>query len=76
MDTIITDVVIHVDEALSREERLKLENTVREDSCVISVGVPPGKEHLMQVAYNRDCTTAKDIVERINKQGIHAEVVG
>ena len=76
MDIPITDVMIHIDETLSRDALIKLEYTVREDECVISASVPHGKEHMMLVAYNPNCTSATDIMARVNKQGIHAELVG
>ena len=76
MDIPIADVMIHIDETLPRDALTKLENTVREDECVISASVPAGKEHMMLVAYNPDCTTATDILARVSKQGIHAELVG
>ena len=76
MDIPIADVMIHIDETLPRDALTKLENTVREDECVISASVPTGKEHMMLVAYNPDCTTATDILSRVSKQGIHAELVG
>jgi len=76
MDIPISDVVIHIDETLSRDELTKLENTVREDECVISASVPAGREHMMLVAYNPDCTSATDLLSRVTRQGIHAELVG
>ena len=76
MDIPIADVMIHIDETLPQDALMKLENTVREDECVISASVPAGKEHMMLVAYNPDCTTATDILARVSKQGIHAELVG
>lgn len=76
MDIPITDVMIHIDETLSRGALMKLTDTVREDECVISASVPLSKEHMMLVAYNPDCTTATNILTRVNKQGIHAELVG
>ncbi|HSD97306.1 MAG TPA: hypothetical protein VLB06_09200 [Sulfuricaulis sp.] len=76
MDIPIADVMIHIDETLPRDALMKLENTVREDECVISASVPTGKEHMMLVAYNPNCTSAMDILARVNKQGIHAELVG
>jgi hypothetical protein len=76
MDIPITDVMIHIDETLSRDALMKLTDTVREDECVISASVPLGKEHMMLVAYNPECVTATDILARVNKQGVHAELVG
>jgi hypothetical protein len=55
---------------------MKLTDTVREDECVISASVPLGKEHMMLVAYNPECVTATDILAKVNKQGVHAELVG
>ncbi len=76
MDIPIADVMIHIDETLPRDALTKLENTVREDECVISASVPAGKEHMMLVAYNPECITATDILAKVNKQGVHAELVG
>ena len=76
MDIPIADVMIHIDETLSRDALMKIEYAVREDECVISASVPHGKEHMMLVAYNPNCTSAADILARVNKQGIHAELVG
>lgn len=76
MDIPIADVMIHIDETLSKDALMKLTDKVREDECVISASVPPGKEHMMLVAYNPDCITATDILTKVNKQGIHAELVG
>jgi hypothetical protein len=76
METHITDVMIHIDETLPRKELKNIEYTVREDKCVISACVPPGKEHLMLVTYNPECTTATDILSKVTKRGIHAELIG
>lgn len=76
MDIPISDVMIHIDESLPREMLTKIEDVVREDECVISASVPAGKQHMLLVAYNPDCTTATDILTRVNKQGVHAELVG
>lgn len=76
MDIPISDVMIHIDETLPREMLTKIEDAVREDECVISASVPADKQHMMLVAYNPDCTTATDILTRVNKQGVHAELVG
>jgi hypothetical protein len=76
MDISIADVVVHIDESLSKEVLAKLENAVRKDECVVSASVPSGKSHLMLVAFNPDCTSSKNILFTVTKQGAHAEVVG
>ena len=76
MDISIADVLVHINEALSREALSKLEDAVRVDECVISASVPAGKTHLMLVAFNPKCTSAKKILCRVTQQGVHAELVG
>lgn len=76
MEISIADVVVHIDESLSKEALAKLEDAVRTDECVISASVPVGKTHLMLVAFNPDCTSAKKILCKVTEQGVHAELVG
>lgn len=76
MEISIADVLIHIDEALSKEALAKLEDVVRTDECVISASVPAGKMHLMLVAYNPECTNGKKILLKVKDQGVHAELVG
>lgn len=76
MEISIADVLVHIDESLSREALAKLEDVVRTDECVISASVPAGKMHLMLVAYSPECTSAKHILLRLKGQGVHAELVG
>ncbi|MBI5041713.1 MAG: hypothetical protein HZB57_11105 [Gammaproteobacteria bacterium] len=49
---------------------------MRENECVISIGVPAGNVPMMLVAYNAECTAAADILARVKKAGVHAELVG
>ena len=76
MDTSIADVLVHIDELLSKEERTRLEEEIRKNECVVCASVPAGKMHLMLVLYNPECTTAKDILDKVKQQGVHAELVG
>lgn len=76
MEIPIADVLVHIDESLSRDALEKLEDAVRADECVVSAEVPAGKMHLMLVAYNPQCTTGKKILLKVREQGVHAELVG
>ena len=76
MDRPMADVMIHIDETLSEDSLKKIEDAVREDECVISAGVPAGNAHMMLVAYNPECVSASDILARVEKAGVHAELVG
>lgn len=76
MEISIADVLVHIDESLSKEGLAKLEEAVRGDECVVSASVPVGKMHLMLVAYNPECTSAKNILIKVKEQGVNAELVG
>ncbi len=76
MDRPMADAMIHIDETLSEESLKKIEEAVRENECVISAGVPAGNMHMMLVAYNPECVSAKDILARVEKAGVHAELIG
>jgi hypothetical protein len=72
----MADAMIHIDETLSNESLKKLEEAMREDECVISVGIPAGNMHMMLVAYNPECVSARDILTRVEEAGVHAELIG
>jgi hypothetical protein len=72
----IADVLVHIDESLSKEALTKLEDVVRGEECVVSATIPAGKMHLMLVAYNPECTSGKKILLKVKEQGVHAELVG
>ena len=76
MEFSIADVLVHIDESLSKEALVKLGEAVRTDECVISAGVPSGNMHLMLVAYNPECTNGKNILLKVKDSGVHAELVG
>ncbi|MBA3034248.1 MAG: ATP-binding protein [Gammaproteobacteria bacterium] len=76
MEFSIADVLVHIDESLSKEALVKLGEAVRTDECVISAGVPSGNMHLMLVAYNPECTSGKNILLKVKDTGVHAELVG
>ena len=76
MEFSIADVLVHIDESLSKEALAKVGEAVRTDECVISAGVPSGDMHLMLVAYNPACTNGKNILLKVKDTGVHAELVG
>jgi hypothetical protein len=76
VDIPIADFMLHIDETLSRDALRKLEDIVRRNDAVISVGVPAGKNHLMMVAYNPRRGRATDILQSVEREGCHAELVG
>jgi len=76
MDISIADVLVHIDESLSKEALGKVEDALRKDECIISASVPANKMHLMLVAFNPECTSTRNILGKVRGEGVHAELVG
>jgi hypothetical protein len=76
MGSQIADFMVHLDPTLPPEEQCKLEDYVREQACVVGVGISSADPHLMMVAYDADCSRASDILHKIQDHGISAEIVG
>jgi hypothetical protein len=76
MGSAFTDVIVHVNEALSEEAILSIERDVRTDDGVISVGHRPGQSHLMMVVYDPDVAPAASLLHSFQDRGLHAQLVG
>ena len=72
----ICDVMIHINESLSKEARSSLENAMRKVEGVISPGFNPGKEHLLVIAYNPEKTSTAALLEKAREAGYTAQLVG
>jgi len=76
MRTKVADVTLHVDETLNDRELLNLEQAIRSDYGVISVGHSDVDRHWMLVLYDPDVIGGKEILSRVTKQGFHGELIG
>lgn len=72
----IADLMLHVDEELNAREAHALEDSLRSDACVLSVGSGVERNHMMMVAYDPECTTAGNILHRVTDLGLHARMIG
>jgi len=72
----ISDVMIHINETLSKEELTALENSMRQIDGVVSPRFNPGKEHLLMIAYNPDKTTTAALLGQARAAGYTAQLVG
>ena len=72
----ISDVIIHINESLSSEARLSLENAMRKVEGVVSPGFNAGKQHLLVVTYNTDKTNTAVLLEQARAAGYTAQLVG
>ncbi len=76
MDITLVDIVLHVDENLSAEQKETLEESLRALDGVVSVHNSEKKTHLTNVQYNPDQMDSKRILKRVTDQGAHAELIG
>ena len=72
----MVDVTIHIDESVDHERRVKIADIVRESKGVMGVAHHDEKPHLMIVEYNPEMVSAKDLLQLVRGQGVHAELVG
>ena len=76
MSNIVTDVTVHIDETLNDRELVNLEQTIRSDHGVISVGHSATDRHMMVVLYDPAEIRGRDILNRVTNQGFHGELIG
>lgn len=76
MSNHIADVMVHVDESLDEESLHSLEDEIRGDRGVVSVGHNPGKLHLLMVTYDSEVARPVHFIQQLKERGVHAELVG
>lgn len=76
MDINLTDLLLHIDEDLSPEQRVTIEESLRALDGVVSVHNPDKTPHLTIVEYNPAAMDSQMILKRVTDQGAHAEIVG
>jgi len=76
MSATVSDVTVHIDETLNDRELVNLEQTIRSDHGVISVGHIEKDRHMMIVLYDPEAIRGKDILMRVINQGFHGELIG
>jgi hypothetical protein len=76
MSNNLVDVTVHIDENLSPEVRLTIEESIRALDGIVSVHNSSKTPHLTVVEYDMDEMDAHRILKRVTDQGVHAELVG
>lgn len=72
----IVDMIVHVNETIPSERMHELEDVLRTDACVISACSSNDNPHLLMVTYNPACTSSGNVLNMIQAQGVHANLVG
>jgi hypothetical protein len=76
MSAHLNEVVLHLNETLDDEALRQLEDAVRQDPGVISVGHAPNKANMIMVVYDSESTRASNLLHNFQERGLHAQVVG
>jgi len=76
MGTTLADVLVHVNENMDEATLCSLEQDMRNDVGVISVGHRTGQSHLLMVVYDAGATQAACLLQPLRAQGLHAQVIG
>ena len=76
MSAQLNEVVMHVDETLDDAALGQLEEGMRHEAGVISVGHNPGKSHMIMVVYDSESIRASNLLHSFQQRGLHAQIVG
>ncbi|MCW8962196.1 MAG: ATP-binding protein [Gammaproteobacteria bacterium] len=76
MDINLVDLILHIDEDLSTEQRGTIEESLRALDGVISVHNADKTPHLTVVEYDPAAMDSQKILRRVTDQGVHAELAG
>ena len=76
MNTNLADVVVHIDETLPLDQLKTLEDHIHGIGGVVSACNRAGQPHLISVVYNPEKVKSRDILEKVQTEGVHAELVG
>lgn len=72
----LCDVLVHINEELSAEQRNALEEDMRRLSGVVAPRFNPGQGHLMLIAFDADKVTHASLLGRVQTHGYKAQLVG
>ena len=76
MGTKMVDVMLHIDENTTRNERETLRDKVLARDGVMAASYRDETPHLLVVEYDPDVLSSKAILDTVETAGVHAELVG
>ena len=76
MNTPLNDVIVHINEPLDEVSLVSIEQNLRQEQGVTSVGHRPGQNHLMMMVYDSDMVHASDLLRGFQERGLHAQMIG
>lgn len=72
----ISDVLIHIDQALSAGEKHALEERLRTIPGVIAPRFNPGRDHLLLVAFDPAQIKTSAMLDSVRAGGYRAQLIG
>ncbi len=72
----IANVMVHVNEKLDERALHALEDGIRKNSGVVSVGHHPKHPQLVLVAYDSAVARSSSFMHQFRDRGLHAQLVG
>jgi hypothetical protein len=72
----LNEVVVHINESVDEATLDELEQGIRKDQGVISVGHQANRNHLIMVVYDSEVARASNILHNFQERGLHAQLVG
>jgi len=70
------EIVVHVDDTLGEQRRSQVASALAGTDGIYSAEFCPLRYHLMLVKYDREGMSSQDVLHQINKQEVHAELIG
>lgn len=70
------EIIVHIDETLSKPDLTQLEDSLSQEYGIEKVHVNPTRQHLMLVDYSPDNVNTMQVLDYVKNNGVHAELVG
>lgn len=76
MSANLNEIMLHIDETLDDDAMYRLEEDMRTDSGVVSVGHNARQSHMIMVVYDSESTQASNLLRRVEHMGLHGQIIG
>ncbi len=76
MNSYGANVIVHVDEALSDDDIMDMEQKLSEVDGIVSACVHERTRHLWVIDYDSRQVDSGQLLHRIRDSGLHAELIG
>lgn len=70
------EIIVHIDESLSKPAIRELENSLCDDYGIEKVRINPTRQHLMMVDFAPDSISSVQVLNYVKNKGVHAELIG